>query len=49
MSAVKRGSVSSKIKFALSGACVDYAAFSEAAHLQDGKTILLAQTLGVLP
>ena len=30
-------------------ASVDHAAFSEAAHLQDGQTILLAQTLGVLP
>ena len=30
-------------------ASVDHAAFSEAARLQEGQTVLLAQTLGVLP
>ena len=30
-------------------ASVNHDAFGEAAHLQDGQTILLAQTLGVLP
>ena len=30
-------------------ASIDHEAFGEAAHLQEGQTILLAQTLGVLP
>lgn len=30
-------------------ASVDHDAFGEAAHLQEGQTVLLAQTLGVLP
>ncbi len=30
-------------------ASIDHEAFGEAAHLQEGQTVLLAQTLGVLP